>query len=102
MRPEPCEVQDSPAPYVVHGRIADPHAQRRRLRRVPFPSLGGRGFTLLNVNYLKRGILNLSSSTYTRAITQSPLFNRVKGRGSQMCLAGMWNLFQTCRIRSLL
>jgi len=45
------------------------------------PPLGGRGFTLLNVNYLKRVILNLSGNTYTKAITQSPLFNRVKGRG---------------------
>jgi len=25
MRPEPCEVQGSPAPHVVHGRSADPH-----------------------------------------------------------------------------
>jgi len=48
----------------------------------PLPSVGG-GFTLLNVNYLKRVILNLSNSTYTKAVAQSPLFNRVKERGGQ-------------------
>jgi hypothetical protein len=47
------------------------------------PPLGGRGFTLLNVNYLKGVILNLFTSTCTMVITQSPLFNRVKGRGNQ-------------------
>jgi hypothetical protein len=44
----------------------------------PFP--GGKGFTLLNGNRLKRVILNLMNSTCTMVITQSPLFNRVKER----------------------
>jgi hypothetical protein len=45
------------------------------------PPFGRRGFTLLNVNCLKRIILNLINSTSTMVITQNPLFNRVKGRG---------------------
>jgi hypothetical protein len=47
------------------------------------PPLGGRGFTLLNVNNLKRVMLNLLNSTCTMAIFQSLLFNRVKGRGAK-------------------
>ena len=47
------------------------------------PPRRGRGVTLLNVRYLKRVVLNLFSSTCTKVMVQTLLFNRVKGRGDQ-------------------
>jgi len=59
MRPEPCEVQGSPAPHVVHGRSVDPHPSP--------PSAGGelRKNRTVFVSPVKTGVQSICNSMKT-------------------------------------